>query len=48
MVEAVPDHFIGVAPVVDGLAIVEPVVQNRADGTFGGRFAAGCTVALLT
>ena len=46
MVEAVPDHFIGLAPVVDGLAIVEPVVQNRADGTFGEWFAAGCTVTL--
>ena len=46
MVEAVPDHFIGLAPMVDGLAIVEPVVQNRADGTFGEWFAAGSTVPL--
>jgi hypothetical protein len=46
MVEAVPDHFIGLAPVVDGLDIVEPVVQNCADGTFGEWFAAGCTVSL--
>jgi len=29
MMKAVPDHFIGLALMLDGLPVVEPVVQNR-------------------
>ena len=38
--------FIGFTPVVDHLSLVEPIVQDRADGTLGERLTFGRVEAL--